>query len=275
MFLTRKGLGNILLRAICCFVLGSICVLLAWALRDVPSDANILRILGAISYVFCLLAIACGYYTESKANLFNSGNKLVRTALRPADFVKAYETLDNDQTLVVKKPDIEVLHLLAIAYCLLGEWEKELYVIHQMIDVASDKKKSFANLVKVSFLFTHNKAEEAETLFNETQKQKLDFICSGLVDAILKMDRAMAMGDYKTVEMFALKTLERPFPKPDNLEKLMLHYKLGEVYEKTKEFQKAETHYRYCADNGGETVLKTTAMEQLQYLEEMKKGVSV
>ena len=87
-----------------------------------------------------------------------------------------------------------------------------------------------------------------------------------MVDAILKMDRAMAMGDYKTVEMFALKTLDRPFPKPDNLENLMLHYALGEAYEKMQDSENAAKHYQYCADNGGETALKTASIAALQRL---------
>lgn len=274
MFLTKKGLGKILLRAICCLALGSICVLLAWTIGDVSGDAKAFWILGAISYTFCLITIFCGYYTEGKANLINLGNKLVRMQLKPADFVKAYVSLENDDTLVVKKPDVEVLHLLAIAYGLLGDIEKQRVTICQMIDVANDKKKTFANLVKVSFLFAHGETEKAETLFNETQKQKLDIMCSGMVDGIFKMDRAMAMGDYKTVENFACKTLERPFPKPDNLEKLMFHYKLGEVYEKMQNNEKAVLQYQYCAENGGETALKISSSEKLQRLEQASRGVT-
>ncbi len=268
MFLTRKAFGKILLGAICFLVSGCAFVLLA---RQVPDDATTLRILGAVMYAFCPLVILCGYYSESKAKLITLGNKLVRTQLKPAEFIKAYTCLENDDTLVVKKLDVEVLHLLAFAYGLLGDTEKQRITIHQMIDVASDKKKSFANLVKVSFLFAHGETEEAETLFNEIQNQKLDIICSGMVDAILKMDRAMAMGDYKTVEMFALRTLERPFPKPDNLEKLVFHYKLGEVYEKMQENEKAVPQYQYCADNGGETALKMSSIEKLQCLRQTKR----
>ena len=115
-------------------------------------------------------------------------------------------------------------------------------------------------------MFSCGRIEEAETLFNEVQQHKLDMICCGLVDAILKSDRAMAMGDYKTVEMNYLKVLERAFPKPDNLGKLVTHYGLGEVYEKLQDNNKAIFHYQYCADFGGETAIKQSAIEKLQYL---------
>ena len=69
-----------------------------------------------------------------------------------------------------------------------------------------------------------------------------------------------------TVEMFALKTLDLPFPKPDNLENLMLHYALGEAYEKMQDSENAAKHYQYCADNGGETALKTASIAALQRL---------
>lgn len=54
-----------------------------------------------------------------------------------------------------------------------------------MILFASEKK-AFANLFKVSLLFSYDKKEEAEALFNKTQKQKLDIISKSLIDGILK-----------------------------------------------------------------------------------------
>lgn len=98
------------------------------------------------------------------------------------------------------------------------------------------------------------------------RKQKLGIMRNGLADAILKGDRAMAMGDYKTVEKYNLNMLERKFPKLDNLGKLIVHYRLGEIHEKSYENNKAITHYQYCVDFGGETAIKKSAMEKIQYI---------
>jgi hypothetical protein len=39
---------------------------------------------------------------------------------------------------------------------------------------------------------------------------------------------------------------------------------LGEVYEKLHDKEKAVTYYQYCATHGGETAIKTSAIEKLQ-----------
>ncbi len=156
--------------------------------------------------------------------------------------------------------------MVAVAFDSLDDRENALATVDEMIDVASDKRKAFANLFKISFLFSYNKNEEAELLFDEVQKQKLDFMCQSIVDAILKSDRAMAIGDYKTVETYNLKMLERRFPKLDNLGKLVVHYKLGEVYEKMQDKEKAVAYYQYCATCGGETAIKESAIGKLQDL---------
>ena len=207
-----------------------------------------------------------GRYAEGKGNLVNLGNKLVRNELKPAEFIKHYEFLRNSNDLIICKPDIEILQLIAIAYDSLDDRENVLATVDEMIDIANDKKKAFVNLIKCSFLFSYEYIEEAELLFNEVQKQKLDFMCNGLADAILKSDRAMAMGDYKTVEAYNLQLLERTFPKLDNLGKLITNYKLGEVYEKLQDSSKAATYYQYCADFGGETAIKKSAIEKLKHL---------
>ena len=72
-------------------------------------------------------------------------------------------------------------------------------------------------------------------------------------------DRAMAMGDYKTVESYCIGALENSFPRLDNLGKLVTHFKLGEVYEKLGDTKNAVTHYAYCAEHGGETALCSAA----------------
>ncbi len=128
------------------------------------------------------------------------------------------------------------------------------------------QKKARAKLLKASLLYSYDKNEEAEAIFLEAQNSKLDLLSNALKDNILKSDRAMAMGDYRTVEAYCIKALEQSFPKLDNLNKLILHFKLGEVYKKLGERDRAIENYRYCAENGGETAIRyeaSVAMENL------------
>lgn len=136
--------------------------------------------------------------------------------------------------------------------------------------VLNEKKRSFANLIKVSYLFSYDIKDEAENIFNETQKLKLSFMCKALTDAILKSDRAMVMGDYKTAELYYLTMLEQAFPKLDNLGKLIAHYKLGEVYEKLQDNEKAVFYYKYCANHGGETAIRLSAKSAIERIQELK-----
>ena len=133
--------------------------------------------------------------------------------------------------------------------------------------ITKENKKTYAKLLKVGFLFASGKIDEAENLFVETQKQKLDFMCNALVDSIMKCDRAMAMGDYKIVEAYNLKLLDRTYPKQDNLEKLLAHYNLGVVYEKLEDREKASSYYYYCINYGGETAIKTEALSRLRSMQ--------
>lgn len=266
MFLTRKSFRKILIMAICYFILGSIAISLWAVFNSMGIKENVLLILGIIVYLLCVLLIFWGRYAEGTGKLINLGNRLVRNELKPAEFIREYEALKKSNDLVVNKPCIEVLQLVAVAYDSLDDRENALATVDEMINVVSDKKKVFATLIKTSFLFSYDKKEEAELLFDEAQKQKLDFMCQSLVDAILKSDRAMAIGDYKTVETYNLKMLERTFPKPDNLSKLVLHYTLGKVYEKLQNREKAVAYYQYCATNGGETAIKKAAIGKIQDL---------
>ena len=264
MFFTKKSFRKILIMAICYFLLGSISIALWVVFNSMGINENSLLVLGIFVYLLCVLMFFWGKYAEGKGKLINLGNKLVRNELKPVEFIKHYEFLRNSDDLIICKPSIEILQLITIAYDSLDDREKALATVDEMIDIAGEKKKVFARLFKASLLFSYDKKEDAEVLFNEIQKQKLDIISAGLVDAILKSDRAMAMGDYKTVEAYNLQMLARSFPKLDNLGKLIVHYKLGEVYEKLHDKEKAVTYYQYCATYGGETAIKTSAIEKLQ-----------
>ena len=249
MFLTRKGLRKVWVMTILYVMLGSMCILLSLFLSALGDDSNFLLVLGVIVYL-----------------LINTGNKLVRREWRPAAFIAEYDRLRNAKDLVINKPSIEVLQLVAIAYDALDDSENCLKTVEEMIRIADDKKKAYVNLLKASFLFSYGRIEEAEIIFNDTKKQKLDILSTAMADTILKGDRAMAMGDYKTVEAHRLEQLEHSFPKLDNLGKLVVHYQLGEVYEKCQDVENAIAHYQYCVTNGGETAIKASAKAAIERL---------
>ncbi len=265
MLLTKKSLVKILIMAVCYFILGSVCFALGALMITLGINGVFLLWLGAIVYVLDVLIVFWGRYAEGKGRLINLGNRLVRNELRPAEFINEYENL-RSEALVVNKPEMELLQMVAVAYDCLDDREHCLATIEEMIAVARPKKKAFAALIKASFLFSYVKTEEAEKIFSETQKLKLDFMSNALADAIMKGDRAMAMGDYRVVEAYCLRALEQTFPKPDNLTKLSFHYKLGEVYEKLEDNEKAISYYRYCVDYGGETAFVMSSRAAIERL---------
>ncbi len=266
MFLTKKGFAKILIMAICYIALGSICVALGVAFSLAGADATLLLMLGVIVFLLCVLIVLWGLYAEGKGKLLNSARKLVRIDLHPGNFIKEYESLKGSQELIIKKPSFEVLQMLAVAYDSLDEREKCLATVEEMIAVAPVKKRTQAELFRVSILFSYGKKEEAELIFIKLQEQKLDAVSKLMVDSILKSDRAKAMGDYKTVELYNLNLLERSFPKLDNLGSLIVNYTLGEVYEKLGESEKSLARYEYCAANGGDTAIKTAAKKAIDSL---------
>ena len=267
MFLSKKSFWKILIIAGIYFVLGSICIALAIFSAMMQLDAKMILYAGIFAYVFGIIMILWGRFAEGKGNIINLGNKLVLNELKPAEFIKRYEEIKNSADLVVNRPSIDVLKLVAIAYDTLDKREESLSVADEIISVAKNKKKAYAKLIKADFLFSYGMTQEAEALFTEAREGKQDFICQAVTNAILQDDRAMVMGDYKTVEIYCLKRLEQTFPKLDNLSRLVLNFRLGEVYEKLQNNEKAISYYRYCFDNGGETAIKEsagTALERLQ-----------
>lgn len=268
MFLTKKGVWKIIIPALLYFAIGSFSIASGVKLTILDADAGFLFILGAFSYACCPIIIAWGRYAEGKGKIINLGNKLLRKELKPFEFIEEYNKLKSSTDLVVNKPSIEALQLVAIAYDALDDRENCLSVADEMISVASEKKKTYAKLIKCSVLYSYDMVDEAEAIFTEARASKLDFLCQSVADAILKSDRAMALGDYKTVEAYNLNALSQAFPKPDNLSKLMLNYKLGEVYEKLQSYEKAIPYYQYCTDNGGETALKESAKSALQRIQQ-------
>ena len=267
MFLTKKGFWKIVLMTICYLAIGSFCMAAGGMLVALGADAKFIFVLGTFCYIMCPIIIAWGRYAEGKGKWVNLGNKLVRKELKPYEFIKEYQCLRNSDHLVVNKPSLEVLQTVAIAYDSLDDRENCLAVADEMIQIASKKKKTFAKLIKCSFLYSYDMIDEAESIFNEARASKQDLICTALMDAILKGDRSKATGDYKTAEAYNLKMLTQTFPKLDNLGKLIVHSNLGEIYEKTQNNEKAIPYYQYCVDHGGETAIKERAKAALEKIQ--------
>jgi len=266
MFLTKKSFRKILIMAICYLTLGVLNIALAIFFENLGIESTLLLWLGSICLVLCIFFAFWGRYAEGKGKLINLGNRLVRKELKPAEFIKEYEALKNSQDLVIKKPDFEILHLVATAYASLDDMENELATVQEMISISGEKKKNFAKLLKVACLFSYREKEAAEKLFNEICQVKLDVMSNTLAQIIHKTDRAIAFEDYKTAKEYWLKTLERKLPKLDKLGELIAHYNLGEIYEKQQDNEKAASHYRYCVNFGGETAIKLSAKEKLNSL---------
>ena len=265
MLLTKKSLWKIWLVAILYFVLGSACIGLAIVSSLLQIETKILY-LGIAVYAFCPLIVLWGRYAEGKGKLINLGRKLVRLELNPAEFIKRYEALKNSADLVLYEPCLEVLQFVAAAYDLLGNREAALSTVEEMVAASSKKRKTFAKLFKASVLFDYGMTDEAEALFSEARGEKQDLACQALTDAILKGDRAMAMGDYQTVVFHKLKLLEQSFPKLDPLGKLVVHHGLAKAYEKLGDTEKARLHYRYCVENGGDTDVRISAQAAIERL---------
>ena len=253
--------------ALCYFALGSFCIAGALFFANLGENSKLLFVLGAICYSLCPFIALWGRYAEGKGKLLHLGNKLLRTELKPNEFIKQYQEIRNSAELVIGKPSYEVLMLVAMAYDCLDERENCLVTADEMIAAAPDKKKTFAKLLKCSFLFSYDRIDEAEAIVSEARSSKLNFMSQALLDTIGKSDRAMAIGDYKTVEAYNLKTLSQTVPKLDPLTKLILHYKLGEVYEKQEEREKAIFYYQYAVEHAGETAIKEAAQSALERLQ--------
>ena len=266
MILTKKGLLKILLVAFLYLIIGGGCIATGIVFVGKGINSKPLFSLGGIALFIGALGTLFGRYAEGKGILLNLSLTLVRKELKPAEFIKEYERLTSSDDLIVNKPGVDVLNQLAVAYYALGDNASCLATVDKMISVARGKARGFAMLVKSSFLFSLGEHDEAERLFCEAQSMKLDFLGKFLADQILKGDRAIAIGDYRLAEAHNLKKLNDTSPALDNLGKLTVHHTLGEIYEKMGEGGKAITHYSYCVENGGETVMRATAKDAVERL---------
>ncbi len=266
MLLTKKSLWKILFMPVLYFIVGTIFIALG-IINVLLHASPWILCWGLLMYSLIPFITWWAIYYEGKGKLLSAGHKLVRKALKPAEFIKRYNNLQSSPDLILNKPSFELLHYVAIAYESQNDKQNVLATADDMIATASAKKMTLAKLCKVSFLFSYGMTEQAEALFAEVHNQKTDYMAQAVIDGILKGDRAMALGDYTIAESYNLQLLERKFPKLDNLSLLVVHHTLGELYEKTQKIEKALEHYRYCADNGGETALRESAKAALERLQ--------
>ncbi len=266
MFLTKKSLRKVLIMVIVYIAVGTLCLGGGILLKSMGASPKFLFVLCGICYAFCPLIFLIGRYAEGKGMLINSANKLFRTELKPLEFIKEYEKYKNADNLVINKPNVDVLRIVALAYFYAGDKENCLATIDEIVSVCGEKKKALALLVKASYLYTYQMKEEAEELFWKASDLKLDAMEKMLHEGIIKCDRAMANGDYNLAEAYCLQCLNRTFPKPDNLIMLDSHYTLGVIYDKMQDKEKAIFHYEYCAMHGGETFAKNEAKIALERL---------
>jgi len=264
MFLTRKAQKKIRLLTGAYYVLGLFCFLVSAMFSWLGMEIKVLMILGIISLVLGVLFGATGKYAEGTGKLINSGNKLVFHELRPAEFIRLYQEKRDCPENVIVKPSFDVLRLLLTAYSALGNYDRELEVLDQMLSIASEKQKRIAKLLKSSLLFSIGKVEEANILYNQVLNEKMDLITKGTLDIVMKTDRAIALGDFATAEAYFKQKLAASFPKNTPLSTLYLHLCLGKIYYSTGRSEQAKIHFNYCIENGGETAIPSEASNLLE-----------
>lgn len=260
MFLTKKALRKIWLLVGADLLVAAFSFLSAIVFAFLEMEFLTLVIIGCLCLVLAFLSYKTGHYTESKGKLITEGNKLLIQQLRPAEFVRLYEERSADQTNVIAKPDSDVLQLLLTAYDVMGEQDRALEIAEQLLTVAPEGKRSIAKVLKCSLLFSIGRTEEAEDLYRELISGKMNMLTKNIADVLMKTDRALSLGDYTTAEACFNQSLTRKFPKPTPLSRLSAHYYLAKICYKTNRTDEAESHRKFCIENGGETMMQRQAV---------------
>jgi len=266
MFLTKSALRKINVLTGTYYIIGLFSLVIFGIFCHLDVEANLLLFIGIFCLVFGILIRPWGKYAEGKGKLLNSGNKLVMHELRPAEFIRLFEEKRDCPDNVVSKPDFEVLQLLVVTYEALGDKELEMGIIEYMCSIAPENRKALAKTLKASILYDTGNIEEAERLYKELLGEKLDFITKSTLDVLTKIDRAMAFGDFTMAEAHCKQLLIQKFPKPTPLNTVSINLILGEICYKTGKTDEAKAYLNYCAQNGGETVYKTKALNMLNSL---------
>lgn len=262
MFLNKKSLTKIRLLAGTYLVLSASCFLIAILFSAWQIEYKSHIFLGCLCLVLMPIFYKIGYYSEGKGKLIAKGNQLICHELRPAEFIRLYEEKRDDPTNSITKPDFDVLRQLLTAYDALGDTDSALKIIDQMIQIAPDKKIHEAKLLKASLLFSvGNHNEEAETIYRDVVSGQLNILTKALADAVMKCDRALALGDDATAEIFLKQSLTQKFSKPTPLSRLSAHYHLARICYRANRMEEAEEHRQYCIENGGDTSMQSDAVE--------------
>lgn len=266
MFLTKKAVVKLILLAGLQFVVGSACMVSALVFACWQAEWTELFVLGILAYLLCVSTVFLNRQNEGVNKHLLLGSRLILRELKPAEFLRQYEALRNAPNLVINRPRPEILQMVALAHHVLNDNEKALAAYDEAIAVAGGKKEATAKLLKAAALFGCGRVPEAEALFAEARAAELNWLGRKLVDTLLKTDRAKALGEYETAMTYYRQLLERQSHRMDNLNRLMLHFELGDLCEKVQDPQNAVLYYQYCVSYGGETGIKTAAEAALERL---------
>lgn len=256
MYINKKSLTKIWLLVGAYLALGTFSFLISILFAILEIEGNFHIIAGCFCLAVAPLTYAIGRYAEGKGKLINSGNRLIFHQLRPAEFVRLYNEKRDDPSNVFSKPDFDVLQLLVAAYDALGETERALDAVEQMLTISPEKKLVRAKLLKCGLLFDIGRSEEADTIYRDVISRKLDMMSKYFSDVVMKSDRALALGDDTTAEAFYRQALTQ---KSTPLSILYAHYHLAGICYRTNRIEEAEEHRNYCIQKGGETVIQQKA----------------
>ena len=253
MFLNKKALTKIWLLVGAYLVLASLCFFIGIIFAAFQIEGSFHIIVGCFCLVAAPLFYAWGRWAEGKGKILNKGNQLIFHQLKPAEFIRLYEQRRDDPTNVVAKPDYQVLQILVAAYDALDDQHLALATMEQALAIAPEKHRNRALIIKCGLLFNYGQLEEAEALYRKLSSKELDFMCKTLMDAVIKSDRAMLLGDEATAEAYNRQAMTQSFPKPTNLSLLYSHYHMAKICYRTNRREEAEEHRNYCIEHGGET----------------------
>lgn len=262
MFLTKKQLF-ICIFIPCILALFSFSTLVFSLLCAIFDTTDLFLIFLSFFEMFLSIVLYFSFkYRLGTNDLIAKGYKFIKKELCPAEYIKLYKIKRYNPANVICKPNFNVLHLLMLAYNSLNDNENSLKTADELISIAPKSKVNSAILLKASILFSIGNINEAERLMSQIDISKMNFKTKFLYDSVLKFDRAMAYKDYKTAEMNYLQILQKT-NKLQPLDKLYAHHSLAIIYYNTEQFSKAVPHYSYCANNGGQTAIRTDAVKML------------
>ena len=264
MFLSRKAMRRVWSIAAIYFVLGAVLLALSWLSAMLEIAYMFALVFGIVCIVVGVLCCFVGRYIEGTSKLIRIGNQLVYQQLRPAKFIERYEEARNAPDNIVAKPDFDVLRLAAVAYMALGDEQHVQEMLEEMYAAAPARKKQLALLFQASVLYGAGNIQEAESILDRVQHEKMGLLARSTFDMILKSDRAMALGEYGKAEVYYKQMLQQTFPQYPPLVLLSVHISLARIYYLTGRREEMEPHCNYCIQNGGETKYPSDAAKLLQ-----------